>query len=57
MMRRGGLADGGCLLTYIFNWDTTLSLKYMMKLYVNSYFIRMKTLIIYFGQKYCLENM
>ena len=41
MMQGGGLAGGGCLLTYIFNWDTTLSLKYMMKLYVNSYFILM----------------
>ena len=29
----------------------------MMKLYVNSYFILTKTLIIHFGQKYCLEHV
>ena len=29
----------------------------MMKLYVNSYFILMKTLTIYFGQKNCLGGM
>ena len=28
--------------------------QHMMKLYVNSYFILMNTLMIYFGQKYCL---